>query len=136
MAGSRDQADAVLDEAKDYCSIADSLNKNNAELLVLKSRIALAQIPINMMERGPKYSALAKIYAESAVKTDTKNPRAYIALGMYYLYTPSAFGGDKSKACENFAIADNLFKGQPVDNMSINPRWGGALLGTLIPQCQ
>jgi hypothetical protein len=128
-------ADQLLDEARNYCNVADSFSRGNSEILALKARIALTKIPINMIERGAKYSSMARMFAESAIKKDPANARAHIGLGMYYLYTPDVFGGDKVKACEIFKTARTLLNKQTTNVKDLNPNWGDKLLLTVSKGC-
>lgn len=131
----KETIDDLLDEAKTYCAMADSLSKDNSEVMCLKSRIALSKIPVNMIERGPKYSVLSRIFAENAVKKDPNNPRAYLTLSMYYLYTPNIFGGDKDKAQSNLVKAKSLFKAQKKRQKDdLTPNWGDKLTENLLLQ--
>jgi len=76
---------------------ADSLSKNNSEVMVLKSMIAAARINVNKMQRGQKFGLLASKYAAEAIKLNDANPRAHFVKAKAILNTPIAFGGGKKK---------------------------------------
>lgn len=57
---------------------------------------------------GPFYSPKANSFLKKAEELDANNPEVYLAQGRKYLYTPTAFGGNKKKAIESFEHALNL----------------------------
>lgn len=133
----KEMADETLDEAKRYLNIADSLSKNNTEVLALKSRVALSKIPLgNPIERAPKYAALAKMYAESAIEKDPKNPRAYLVMAMYYSFLPTIIGGDAKKACENLRSSKLYYKGKKRVEKDLNTYWGEVLVDDMLVNCK
>lgn len=53
-------------------------------------------------------SPKAKAELERTIQLDATNAIAYLALGQWYFFTPGLFGGDLSKAQQNFAKALEL----------------------------
>ncbi len=102
--------------------------EKNAELMVMRSRYALLMAQINPFVNGAKYSAIAKVYAQNAVKLAPNNPRAYLALSMFYVYIPSFLGGNTEKGCEFLEKAEKLVQEQIVgQERGIDPHWGKSL---------
>ena len=120
------EIDTWCDKADGFARKADSLSKNNSEVLVLKSMIAAARINVNQAKRGQKYGMMATRFANEAVKLNDGNPRAYFVKGQATLYTPPAFGGGEKKAKPIFELA--LEKTQKIfkDGSAFFPTWGRA----------
>jgi hypothetical protein len=117
------EIDPLCDKAESFARRADSLSKNNSEILVLKSMIAAARIGVNQVQRSQKYGMLAGRFANEAVKLNETNPRAHFVKAQATLYTPPAFGGGEKKAKPVFELAiekAKLFKPESV----LHPTWG------------
>lgn len=118
-----ENVDAYLKEAEKR----DGTEKN-PELMVMRSRYSLLMAQINPFVNGAKYSAIAKVYAQNALKLAPDNPRAYLALSMFYLYIPKFLGGDTEKGCEILDKAEKLVQEQLVGKKrNIDPHWGKSL---------
>ena len=118
--------DTYCDKAEGFSRKADSLSKNNSEVMVLKSMIAAARINVNKAQRGQKYGAMATKFAMEAVKLNDGNPRAHFVKAKAILNTPPALGGGEKKAKPVFELA--LEKAQKIlkDGSIFFPTWGRA----------
>ncbi|MCD6016993.1 MAG: hypothetical protein K0S53_114 [Bacteroidetes bacterium] len=117
------EIDALCDKAEGLAHKADSLSKNNSEVLVLRSMIAAARINVNQAKRGQKYGMMARKFANEAVKLNDANPRAYFVKAQATLYTPAAFGGGEKKAKPIFELVLEKAKTfKPESNL--HPTWG------------
>jgi hypothetical protein len=94
----RSDIDVYCDKAEIFSRKADSLNKNNSEIAVLKSMIAAARILVNEKARAQKYGMQSAKYANEAIKLNPDNPRAYLLKAQNMLHTPEALGGGIKKA--------------------------------------
>ena len=119
------EIDTWCDKAEGFARRADSLSKNNSEILVLKSMIAAARIKVNELKRGQKYGMQATKFANEAVKLNDANPRAHFVKAQATLYTPAAFGGGEKKAKPIFELAIEKSKTFKTES-SLHPGWGKA----------
>ena len=122
---SKDQTkyEALAKKADEYITVADSLQPNNSEILVLRSMVSGLYIRLNPMVNGMKYGPLAGMQLEKAKSLDAENPRAYMQQGISAYFTPAQWGGDKEKGkalMETAAAKFETFK--PAS--SIHPNWG------------
>lgn len=114
--------DLYCDKAESFSKKADSLNKNNSEIAVLKSMIAAARILVNEKARAQKYGMQSAKYANEAIKLNPDNPRAYLLKAQNMLHTPEALGGGSKKAkpvLETALEKEKTFKPET----SLHPDW-------------
>lgn len=119
---SKTDIDLYCDKSECYAKKADSLSKNNSEVLVLKSMIAAARILVNEKSRAPKYGSQSAKYANEAIKLNSENPRAYLLKGQNIVHIPEVFGGGAKKAKPVLEMAlekEKLFKPET----SLHPDW-------------
>jgi hypothetical protein len=117
------QADEWCDKAELIFIKLDSIEKNNSEILVLKSLMAAARINVNQAARGQKYGAQSVKYADKAIQLSQNNPRAYLQKATAVFYTPEAFGGGAKKAKPIIEISIEKYKTfKP--STAIEPDWG------------
>jgi hypothetical protein len=120
---SKTEIDAWCDKAESFTRRADSLSKNNSEVLVLKSMITAARINVNKTQRGKKYGALATKLALEAIKLNDANPRAHFVKAQAILNTPPAFGGGEKKAKPVFELVLEKHKTFKPES-ALHPKWG------------
>lgn len=120
------EIDPLCNKAEALANKADSLSKNNSEVMVLKSMIAAARINVNKAQRGQKYGLMATKFAMEAIKLNDANPRAHFVKAKAILNTPPALGGGEKKAKPVFELA--LVKAQLIfkDGSVFFPTWGRA----------
>lgn len=110
-------------KAESYLARADSLNKDNSEIYVLKSMVAGMRIRLNPMINGQKYGPLAGLSLEKAKRLDPENPRAVMQEGVTLFFTPAQWGGDPEKGKELLVLASQKYEVfKPAS--SIHPAWG------------
>lgn len=115
--------EALCTKTDKFLAVADSLNPNNSEILVLKSIAAGMHIRLNPMANGQKYGPLASMLLEKALQLDPENPRAYMQKGITLFFTPPQWGGSPEKGKELMETAAKKFGTfQPAS--SIAPSWG------------
>lgn len=117
------EIDPLCDKAESLTRRADSLSRNNSEVLVLRSMIAAARISVNQAQRGQKYGMAASRFANEAVKLNEANPRAHFVKAQAILYTPPAFGGGEKKAKPVFELAIEKAKAFKPES-ALYPSWG------------
>jgi hypothetical protein len=115
--------DHLCDKADVLANRADSLSKNNSEVMVLKSMIAAARIKVNKAQRGQKYGLMATKLAIEAVKLNDSNPRGYFVKAKAILNTPASLGGGEKKAKPVFELALEKLKVFKSES-SFHPSWG------------
>lgn len=122
----KSEIDALCDKADSFARRADSLSKNNSEVLVLKSMITAARINVNKKQRGKKYGAMATKLAIEAIKLNDANPRAHFVKAQAILNTPPNFGGGEKKAKPVFELVLEKASRQGVikPESSLHPKWG------------
>ncbi len=117
------EIDPLCDKAERFVRHADSLSKNNSEILVLKSMIAAARIGVSQAQRGQKYGLMAMRFANDAVKLNDANPRAHFVKAKAILYTPAALGGGTKKAKPVFELAIEKARAFKPES-GLHPVWG------------
>lgn len=127
--------DAIGEKSKDLVLKAELLEKNNAELYILRQMIAVQQLTVDPMSRFQVYGAQAKEALEKAIAIDPSNPRIYLVDGQYKMNVPEAFGGGKEVGKKLFTKSLELFKTfKPASEM--HPSWGADQAEKLLAQCQ
>ena len=127
------QAKQVLSEAENNIEILEKSNFEQSMLNAYKSAIDGYKIGLNKFQApfiGPKSVACAK----KAIQLDENNPYGYIQIGNSEFYMPSAFGGSKAVALENFKKAEKLMERNPE---KIKNDWNYlSLLAMIVMSCK
>jgi hypothetical protein len=127
--------DACGEKSKDLVVKAEVLEKNNAELYILRQMIAVQQLTVDPMSRFQTYGKQANEALEMAKQIDPNNPRVYLVDGQYKMNVPEAFGGGKEVGKKLFTKSLELFKTyKPASEM--HPSWGADQAEKLLAQCQ
>lgn len=127
--------EAMISKADVLIAKAESLDKPNAEIFVLKNMLATDNIMINPMINGQKYGPLAAEYLTKAAQLDANNPRPVLMAAMAKYYTPVQWGGDKKQAALLFTKADQLDKAfKPAS--TLHPTWGKHLIDEMLKLSQ
>lgn len=115
--------DVMCDKGDKLAKTADSLSPQNSEIAVLKAMLAAARIKVDEKKRGQKYGGQVSKQANTAIKLNGANPRAYLLKGRALLYTPEVFGGGAKKAKPVFETALEKFKTFKPET-EFSPLWG------------
>jgi hypothetical protein len=127
--------DAIGEKAKALVVKAEVIEKNNAELYILRQMIAVQELTVDPMTRYQTYGAQANELLEKAKQSDPNNPRIYLVDGQYKMNVPDAFGGGKEVGKKLFTKALELYKTfKPASEM--HPSWGADQAEKLLAQCQ
>lgn len=128
-----DKMEQEADNAESLLGMAESLEKQNSDILCIKNMIAGLRIMANPASNGIKYGPMADKYLATAKKIDPSNPRIYLLEGQSALYKPADWGGGKD-------VAENLLN-QAIEKFnnfkpasSIHPNWGKKRTEQLIAQ--
>jgi len=78
---------------------AVALDPTSSEAHRLHSELLGEAIPYTTLG-GPRFGPTSTHEADKAIELDSKNPHAYIARAIDYMYTPAMFGGSNEKAAE------------------------------------
>jgi len=106
-----DRFDEYVDVAIEFLEKMEAENVDKAEALALRSSVygfVMAYSPWQGIYYGPKSSAAL----DDALSIDSSSPIVNMVSGTSLFYTPSAFGGDKTKALKAFQKAVNLYEEQ------------------------
>lgn len=128
-------ADALCNEADAFIKKADSLNPNESEIFVLKSLNYSARLNVNPKARAMKYNKLINQANETALKLNSKNPRAHLQKAQAIYYSPEAFGGGAKKALPFYEATIEKFNSSKPTN-TLMPDWGKDIAEKMINECK
>ncbi|MCW3087538.1 MAG: hypothetical protein JWQ78_924 [Sediminibacterium sp.] len=127
--------DKIAEKSRDLIAKAETLEKNNSELYLLRQMVAIQQMTVDPMSRYQSYGGEARVALENAIKADPSNPRIYFLNGQTLMNTPEAFGGGKAVAKKLFEKSLDLYKTfQPAS--PFHPTWGKEEAEKLLAACQ
>ncbi len=122
-----DKIDPVMEQAEPLMMKAEELEKNNAELLILKKLFNSAKMMADPMNRYMTFGQAAAEALESAKGIDPENPRIYLLEGIDKYYTPEQYGGSKTEAKQLWGESSKKFEVfKPAS--TIHPSWGKSQL--------
>lgn len=125
MGGLADKIDPIADKAEQLLQKAEALNKNNAEIFLVKKMIASLRMMGDPMNRYMQYGPIAHEALETAKKLNPENPRIYLLEGQDKFFTPEQYGGSKEEAKKLFELALLKFDAfKPASELE--PHWGKA----------
>jgi hypothetical protein len=129
-----EEIDKWADKAEVFINRADSLNRDNSEIYVIKSMCSTSRIMVDPMSRGFMFGKEAYDYSQRAMELDPNNPRPYAYKGQGAFYTPESFGGGVTKARPYLTKAVErykIFKPQS----ELHPNWGEKMSADLLKKC-
>lgn len=135
MMGVGGDKDVVADEATALITKAEAIEKNNSEILCIKSLIATAKMLVNPQARYMEFGMKSGQYLEEAKKADAANPRPYMIQATNLKNTPEQFGGGCKAAkplAEKALELYNSFK--PAS--AVHPAWGKENVQQIIEACK
>ncbi len=118
-----DLIDPLMDKAEPLLSSAESLEKNNSEIQLLKKMYNTGRMMVDPMNRYLTYGTDAQTALEAAKSLNPQNPRVYLMEGIDKFYTPEQFGGSKVEGKKLFEEAEKLFTEWKPSSL-IHPNWG------------
>jgi hypothetical protein len=118
-----DQTDPLADKAEANINKAEELNKNNAEIYLVKKMISNLRMQADPMTRWQTYGPQGAEALAKAKSIDPNSPRIFLLEGQDKFYTPEEFGGSKPEAKKLFETAIAKFaEAKPAS--PIDPQWG------------
>ncbi|HWY11412.1 MAG TPA: hypothetical protein VN026_08810 [Bacteroidia bacterium] len=129
-----EEIDKWADKAEVFIDRADSLSKDNAEILVLKAMCSTSRIMVDPMSRGFMFGKEAYDYSQKAMTIDPNNPRPYANKGQGIFYTPESFGGGPAKARPYIEKALERYKTYKPQS-ELHPNWGEKMCKDLLKKC-
>lgn len=122
-----------LEKAKEYLRSADSLKKNESEIVLLSGMIKYIHSEMDtglVKELSPQ---VVKDY-EQAKKLNPENPRVYLMMGERLFKIPEQAGGGKKKAREMAMLALKKLEKDSHEDPAW-PTWGKSRAETLLAKC-
>ena len=123
-----------LGKAKDYLRAADSLKKNESEIVLLSGMIKYIHSEMDTALRKELGPQVVKDY-EQAKKLNPENPRVYLLMGERLLQLPEQAGGGKKKAKELALLALQKFAKDTHEDTAW-PTWGRSRAEALLAKCE
>lgn len=135
MMGIGGDKDVVADEATALITKAEAIEKNNSEILCIKSLIATAKMLVNPQARYMEFGMKSGQYLEEAKKADAANPRPYMLQATNLKNTPEQFGGGCKAAKPLAEKALELYSAfKPAT--AIHPAWGKESVQQIVDDCK
>ena len=100
-----DKTDPLADKAESLINKADELNKNNAEIWLVKKMISNLRMQVDPRTRWQTYGPIRAEALAKAKSIDANSPRIFLLEGQDKFYTPEEFGGYKAEAKKLFETA-------------------------------
>ncbi|MFT3846743.1 MAG: hypothetical protein QM725_16910 [Lacibacter sp.] len=117
------QYDQIADQCDSLIAKAELMEKNNSEIVLLKSMVATLRMIVDPMSRYMQYGMMSNQYIEESKQLDPANPRPYMWQAQGVSKTPVQFDGGCDKAKPIFEKALELFKAFKPKS-PLHPDWG------------
>ena len=129
--------DTDLDAAQDYLERAESVDHNEAEVLILQGFIYMIRIGVDPANRGQQYSGMSATSLQKAKKLEPENPRVLHMLAQLSFGTAQFFGSDTSEACgiNDQAIEKFNSLDETVNEDPFAPKWGKEMAEQFKARC-
>ena len=118
-----DKTDPLADKAEVLIDKADALNKNNADVWLVRKMISNLRMQVDPQSRWQTYGPKGAEALSKAKAIDPNNPRILLLEGQDKFYTPEEFGGNKAEAKKLFEAAVAKFH-EVKPETAIHPQWG------------
>jgi len=115
-------ANKMLNTAEAFIKRADSLKKDESEIVLLQAMINGMRIRVNPA-LGEKLGFAVMNEYENAKKLNAENPRVWLVLGESFTYMPEEAGGGKKKAKEYLNTAIAIYANDKHEDPAW-PSWG------------
>lgn len=128
--------DNYLDQAQIYVDIAKAIDSRNAEITVLQAYSYQIRTAIDPVARMPEFGTLAVLSLEDAQLLDADNPRIYYIKAQNLFLAPEIQGGGLTNACPIVRIAAQKYANKPIQQQSLQPKWGAAMTDYMRQVCE
>jgi len=118
-----DKTDPLADKAEVLINKADELNKNNAEIWLVKKMITNLRMQVDPQSRWQTYGPQGAEALAKAKAINANSPRLFLLEGQDKFYTPEEFGGSKTEAKKLFETSVAKFR-EAKPESPIHPQWG------------
>lgn len=126
---------AQLDKAQNYLNDAMTLEKDNADILVMQAQILTNWVAFDGMNYGMKYAAkIAELY-EKAYAMAPENPMVVLARAEWNMGSARYFGQDVTPFCGQVEKALELFINFKPKS-SLHPNWGKDHAQKVLASCK
>lgn len=125
---------AQLDKAQEYLNTAMSLEKDNADLLVMQAQVLTNWVAFDGMTYGMKYSAKISELYNQAYKLAPENPMVVLGRAEWNMGSAKYFGQDITPFCKDVEKALQLFATfKPASDFY--PNWGRTHAEEVLATC-
>lgn len=124
----------MMNKATAYINAADSLRKNESEIVLLSAMIKGMRIKLNP-SLGEKMGPEVMSEYEKAKKLNPENPRVWLVLGESFTYMPEEAGGGNKKAKKYLDTAMSKFEKDKHDDPAW-PTWGKERAAKLLSELE
>lgn len=135
MMGLGGDKDVTADEAATLIAKAEAIEKNNSEILCIKSMIATAKMLVDPQARFMEYGMQANQLLEEAKKADPTNPRPYMLQSTNLKNTPEQYGGGCKVAKPIAEKAMTLYAAFKLAS-PVHPSWGKENVEQTVAACK
>lgn len=126
---------SLLETAQEYQDKINTLEPNNAEVLLTQALIHTGWIINNPLANGQRLSVDIEFIYEKAMKLEPNNPRVVLQKTLYNLGKAQYFGQDISVHCKELQHAIELFATFKPES-KWHPSWGLAIAESKINECK
>ncbi|MBO9565166.1 MAG: hypothetical protein J7621_20485 [Niastella sp.] len=130
-----DENDAIADKAEQILQKAESLQKDNSEIVLVRSLITTLHMLASPMQRYMEYSPQIEALIEKSKQLDPDNPRPYYIHAMNLRNVPEQFGGGCGVAKPLTEESIKKF-GSFKPASGLHPNWGLKSAKVLLASCQ
>lgn len=124
----------LLESAQEYQDKINSLQPNNAEVLIIQALIHTGWIVHNPLINGQRLSVDIEFLFQKAKEIAPNNPRVVLQKALYDLGKAQYFGQDVSPYCNELQNAIELFATFKPES-EWHPNWGLAIAESRINEC-
>ena len=124
----------LLESAQEYQDKINSLQPNNAEVLITQALIHTGWIVHNPLINGQRLSVDIEFLFQKAKEIAPNNPRVVLQKALYDLGKAQYFGQDVSPYCNELQNAIELFATFKPES-KWHPSWGLAIAESRINEC-
>lgn len=124
----------LLESAQEYQDKVNTLQPNNAEVLITQALIHTGWIVHNPLINGQRLSVDIEFLFQKAIELAPNNPRVVLQKALYDLGKAQYFGQDATPYCNELQNAIELFATFKPES-EWHPSWGLAIAESRINEC-